>query len=136
MASKSVTVVIDDLTGRELAEGASETVSFSLDGVRYELDVSNAGAQKLRSTMAPYIKAGPQAHAAAFRSPNEGRIRRRRDPRLGRLERRSPSARVAASRRASSPSTRPPETEPPPAVDSARGFQPHRLGTRGRFPLD
>ena len=58
MASKSVTIVIDDLTGKELASGASETVLFSLDGIRYELDVSTSGAAKLRAALAPYIKAG------------------------------------------------------------------------------
>jgi nucleoid-associated protein Lsr2 len=58
VASKSITVVIDDLTGKELPEGAHETVNFSLDGVRYELDVSPTGAQKLRAALEPYVKAG------------------------------------------------------------------------------
>ena len=58
MASKSVTVVIDDLTGKELREGEHETVTFSLDGVRYELDVSPTGAQRLRSAFEPYVRSG------------------------------------------------------------------------------
>ena len=32
--------------------------SSSLDGIRYELDVSTSGAAKLRAALAPYIKAG------------------------------------------------------------------------------
>jgi Lsr2 len=58
VASKSVTVVVDDLTGKELPAGAHETVNFSLDGVRYELDVSPTGAEKLRAALEPYVKAG------------------------------------------------------------------------------
>ena len=61
MAQRNVTTVIDDLTGKELPDGTGETVKFSLDGVRYELDVSGRGAQRLRSALAPYVKAGRRA---------------------------------------------------------------------------
>ena len=62
MAQKNVTIIIDDLTGKQLADGAGETVSFSLDGVRYELDVDTKSAGRLRSVLAPYIKAGRRLH--------------------------------------------------------------------------
>jgi hypothetical protein len=62
VAQKSVTIIIDDLTGKELPDGAGETISFSLDGVRYELDVDSRNAAKLRSVVAPYIKAGRKLH--------------------------------------------------------------------------
>ena len=62
MAQKNVTIIIDDMTGKELADGAGETVSFSLDGVRYELDVDTKSAGRLRSVLAPYIKAGRRLH--------------------------------------------------------------------------
>jgi nucleoid-associated protein Lsr2 len=58
VAKRNVTTLIDDLTGKELADGTGETVNFSLDGVRYELDVTNRAAQRLRSALAPYVKAG------------------------------------------------------------------------------
>jgi hypothetical protein len=58
VAKRNVTTLIDDLTGKELADGTGETVNFSLDGVRYELDVNSRGAQRLRSVFAPYVKAG------------------------------------------------------------------------------
>lgn len=58
MAQRNVTTLVDDLTGRDLPEGTGETVDFSLDGVRYELDVNSRGAQRLRSALAPYVKAG------------------------------------------------------------------------------
>jgi hypothetical protein len=65
MASKKVTVVIDDLSGRELPAGEHETVSFSLDGVPYELDVSPTSAQRLRSTLDPYIRAGRKVNGTS-----------------------------------------------------------------------
>jgi hypothetical protein len=58
VASKSISVVIDDLTGRELAPDQHEKITFSLDGVGYELDVSKGGAERLRSALAPYVRAG------------------------------------------------------------------------------
>ncbi len=65
MAQRTVTHVIDDLTGKELPDGTAETVNFSLDGVRYELDVNSRGAQRLRSAFAPYVKAGRRAPGGA-----------------------------------------------------------------------
>ncbi len=58
MAQRNITIIIDDLTGKELPDGTGETVTFSLDGVRYELDVDTKGAARLRSLLAPYINAG------------------------------------------------------------------------------
>jgi hypothetical protein len=61
VVQRNVTTLIDDLTGKELPDGTGETVRFSLDGVRYELDVTSRGAQRLRSAFAPYVKAGRRA---------------------------------------------------------------------------
>ncbi|WP_063064649.1 histone-like nucleoid-structuring protein Lsr2 [Nocardia violaceofusca] len=46
MAKKVIVELIDDFDGKSKAE---ETVSFSLDGVEYEIDLSNKNARKLRS---------------------------------------------------------------------------------------
>ncbi|NKY87760.1 histone-like nucleoid-structuring protein Lsr2 [Nocardia veterana] len=46
MAKKVILELIDDFDGKSKAE---ETVSFSLDGVEYEIDLSNKNARKLRS---------------------------------------------------------------------------------------
>ena len=78
MAQKSVTIIIDDLTGKELPDGAGETVSFSLDGVRYELDVDSKSAGKLRSTLAPYISAGRRLHGR--RGVRARRVKTGNDP--------------------------------------------------------
>jgi hypothetical protein len=51
MAQKHIVQLIDDLDGVE----AEETVAFSLDGNRYEIDLSSDNAAKLRDTLAVYI---------------------------------------------------------------------------------
>jgi hypothetical protein len=51
MAQKVQVLLVDDLDGGE----ASETVSFSLDGTAYEIDLSADNAGKLRKDFAQYI---------------------------------------------------------------------------------
>lgn len=58
MARKNVTIVIDDLTGKELTAGSAETVRFSLDGIGYELDTDSKSAEKLRASLLPFVSAG------------------------------------------------------------------------------
>lgn len=57
MASKVQVVLIDDLDGGD----ADRTVSFALEGMGYEIDLSTANAAKLRDALAPYIEAGRRA---------------------------------------------------------------------------
>jgi hypothetical protein len=54
MAQKVQVILTDDLDGSE----ADETVTFALDGVSYEIDLSEANAEALREALAAY------AHAA------------------------------------------------------------------------
>lgn len=61
MASKTVVELLDDLDGGM----ADETVSFSLDGVDYEIDLSTANATALRDVFAEYVA---HAHRAPARS--------------------------------------------------------------------
>lgn len=51
MAQRVHIVLEDDLDGSE----AAETVSFSLDGVSYEMDLSEENAAKLRDALAPWV---------------------------------------------------------------------------------
>jgi hypothetical protein len=51
MAQKVQVILVDDVDGGE----AKETVSFALDGVSYEIDVSEANAGKLRDALAPWV---------------------------------------------------------------------------------
>ena len=58
MASRVVTELIDDLDGSALAEGQGETVTFALDSVQYEIDLSDKNAAKLRKALQSYISSG------------------------------------------------------------------------------
>jgi Lsr2 len=51
VAQRVQVLLEDDLDGGE----AAETVSFALDGVTYEIDLSTKNANKLRDAMALYI---------------------------------------------------------------------------------
>ncbi len=53
MAQRVQIVLTDDLDQTQ----ASETVTFSLDGASYEIDLSEANARSLREALAPFIAA-------------------------------------------------------------------------------
>lgn len=53
MAQKVIVSLIDDLDGSD----ASETVSFSIDGSTFEMELNKANAEELRNVMAPYRSA-------------------------------------------------------------------------------
>ncbi|MGK5631533.1 histone-like nucleoid-structuring protein Lsr2 [Streptomyces sp. URMC 123] len=53
MAQKVQVLLVDDLDGGE----ADETVTFALDGKSYEIDLTTANADKLRESLADYVKA-------------------------------------------------------------------------------
>ncbi|PSK67611.1 Nucleoid-associated protein Lsr2 [Micromonospora sp. MH33] len=54
MAKQIIHKLIDDLDGGD----AVETVRFALDGVQYEIDLSEVNAEKLRDVFAPYTANG------------------------------------------------------------------------------
>lgn len=51
MAQRVQVLLVDDLDGGE----AAETVSFALDGVSYEIDLSESNAEKLRSSLSKWV---------------------------------------------------------------------------------
>lgn len=54
MAQKVLVEIVDDLDGG----AATQTVPFALDGVTYEIDLSDENADALRTTLTRYIEAG------------------------------------------------------------------------------
>jgi hypothetical protein len=54
MARKVESTLVDDMTG----DPADETVSFGLDGVEFEIDLSENNAGVLRDILADYANAG------------------------------------------------------------------------------
>ena len=71
MAQKVEVHLVDDLTG----ETADETVSFTLDGVQYEIDLSATNAGKLRDDLGRFVQA-----ARKTGSQRTGRASRGRKP--------------------------------------------------------
>jgi hypothetical protein len=70
MAQKVQVILVDDIDGGP----AEETLSFSLDGVSYEIDLSTANAAKLRDSVAPYV--GTARRVGGRSSSGRGRSRR------------------------------------------------------------
>jgi hypothetical protein len=69
MAQKVQVLLVDDLDGSE----ATETVSFGLDGLAYEIDLSSGNAGQLRKELASYVEHARKAGSVA------GRRRRQRN---------------------------------------------------------
>lgn len=66
MARKTVVTLVDDIDGSE----AVETVTFSVDGARYEIDLSKSNAKAFRTAVKPYVDAGRKVQAKAPRRAN------------------------------------------------------------------
>jgi len=81
MAQRVHVVLVDDIDGGD----ASETVSFGLDGVDYEIDLSEQHATELREALALYVghgrrtggrkRGGQRAAGAAKEGPSASDIR-------------------------------------------------------------
>src|SRR5690348_15291381 len=68
-------VLIDDLDGSE----GDQTVTYTLDGQEYEIDLSEKNAQKLRDALAPFIeKSRPVERQPLIPTPTRGSGTRRR----------------------------------------------------------
>ncbi|WP_372593912.1 Lsr2 family protein [Actinotalea sp.] len=68
MAQKVQVVLVDDIDGG----AADETITFSLDGVTYEIDLSSAHANELRDAMARWVGAGRRVGGRAQRAARRG----------------------------------------------------------------
>jgi hypothetical protein len=73
MAQRVVVRITDDLSGAEIPAGRGETVTFSLDGRSYEIDLTARNASGLRKVLRPYIEAG-RPHTASARRPVRTRV--------------------------------------------------------------
>ncbi|WP_307483954.1 histone-like nucleoid-structuring protein Lsr2 [Microbacterium trichothecenolyticum] len=68
MARRRVTQLIDDLDGEVINNGS--TVSFSVNGKAYEIDLSPRNAERLREALEPFISAArPIGNAPGTRRP-------------------------------------------------------------------
>ncbi|APU16731.1 MULTISPECIES: histone-like nucleoid-structuring protein Lsr2 [Actinoalloteichus] len=75
MAERVCVELVDDLDG----EPAQHTVQFALDGVNYEIDLSERNATSLRELLAPYITHGrPVSHRVETEDPVQERVERKK----------------------------------------------------------
>ena len=68
MAQRIEVRLTDDLTGTDIRAGKGETVTFSLDGTTYEIDLTTKNATALRTALLPYIDAGRTVNGARRRT--------------------------------------------------------------------
>lgn len=64
MAERVVRQLIDDIDGSDISDGAGERVEFSLRGVTYQIDLSNANVTKLDKALKPYLAAATKVGSA------------------------------------------------------------------------
>ncbi|MXG88415.1 Lsr2 dimerization domain-containing protein [Nocardioides flavescens] len=55
MAQRVITQLVDDITGEDIADGKGETVTYSLDGQQYSIDLTTKNADKFRGLFQDYI---------------------------------------------------------------------------------
>ncbi|MFI8593794.1 Lsr2 family protein [Microbacterium sp. NPDC078428] len=77
MARRIVHQLVDDLDGSLLEVGEGETVLFSLDGVAYEIDLTDDNAAALRDAMQRFIDAARPVSARGAQASAATRKRRR-----------------------------------------------------------
>ncbi|NYH79885.1 Na+-translocating ferredoxin:NAD+ oxidoreductase RnfC subunit [Actinopolyspora biskrensis] len=77
MAERIQVELVDDIDGSE----AQQTVTFAMDGVSYEIDLSEQNARKLRELFGPYIK---QARTAQQQNKRQTTRKQEREGRQAR----------------------------------------------------
>ncbi|MEV0586895.1 Lsr2 family protein [Nonomuraea sp. NPDC050310] len=63
MAKQIQEILIDDLDGGE----ANETVGFAIDGISYEIDLSEGNAKKLRDALSPFVQSARKSGSGVAR---------------------------------------------------------------------
>jgi hypothetical protein len=71
--ARKVQVILSDDLDEDLP--ADETVSFSLDGTNYEIDLSEKNAEEMRNAFSRYVQAARKVGRGAGRASGGGRSR-------------------------------------------------------------
>lgn len=71
MAQKVLVQLVDDLDGT--TSDTVSTVQFGLDGVTYEIDLTDSNAERLRSVFADYVNSGRRTGGRVKRGAGAGR---------------------------------------------------------------
>ncbi|UUT36507.1 histone-like nucleoid-structuring protein Lsr2 [Microbacterium elymi] len=77
MARKIIHQLVDDIDGAVLDPGSGQTVLFSLDGVAYEIDLTDEHAAQLRDALSSYVSAARAVSGRGGRRPTQSGGRQR-----------------------------------------------------------
>ncbi|MBY6313372.1 MULTISPECIES: histone-like nucleoid-structuring protein Lsr2 [Nocardiaceae] len=112
MARREIVELTDDIDGSGIADGAGETIDFSVNGVDYRIDLRDKNAREFHRKLGYYIE-----HAE----------------RIGGRKRRAHSAAVldAAAAAAKSAKSNPEQTR---AIREWANANGHQVSDRGRIP--
>lgn len=69
MARRTVVTLVDDLTNEPLPEDGGDTITFSLDGTTYEIDLSHDNARQMRDEFGKYLRSGRMVNLGHGRRP-------------------------------------------------------------------
>lgn len=81
--------LIDDITGEAIEDGQGQTVTFSVNGTSYEIDLADKQLKKFHEALGFYIdhgrqvggmRRGPGRPAGSSTAPSSGVKRAKRDP--------------------------------------------------------
>lgn len=72
MATRTTTIITDDLDGTELHPGQGETLTSALDGRTHEIDLTDEHAAALRAVLNPYVTAGRKGRVKPSRRRSRG----------------------------------------------------------------
>lgn len=74
MAQRQTVTYVSDLSGKDITENDSPTVSFGWDGNDYQIDLTSAEAEKFYKAVEPYISAGTKVSKAKRTSKAKGAL--------------------------------------------------------------
>ena len=68
VAQRTTVELVDDIDGTVLSKGEGETVSFSIDGKSYEIDLGRKNASRLRGALERYMAAARKTSSSTSRT--------------------------------------------------------------------
>jgi hypothetical protein len=72
LVRKTVVQLVEDLDGTALTNGAAKTASFGVDGVSYEVDLSQAHVDELTGALAPCVAVARKISGRRSAAPMSG----------------------------------------------------------------
>lgn len=80
MATKTITELVSDLSGRPIERGKGRSVDFSYEGVLYRVDLTNDEVVEFEKALGPYLQAARKVGAQHRRTSASSTAKRGFDP--------------------------------------------------------